>query len=117
MNVSPKVGQGFVPTPSARQALAAEGGEQKAIMHGEGKQSRPKDPILKRVLSHPCRLAVLDYLMQKRETGTDEEELVEVLDLPAPKVKYHLLVLRGADLIARADDPAQGYIATASAAL
>jgi DNA-binding transcriptional ArsR family regulator len=90
--------------------------EQKAIMQGEGKQPSPKDPVLGRALSHPKRLAILGYLMEKRGTVTEEEALVEVLDLPAPRVKYHLSVLQGADLIAPADDPAQGYIATASAA-
>jgi DNA-binding transcriptional ArsR family regulator len=84
-------------------------------MQDKGKQPSPKDPVLERALSHPKRLAMLGYLTEKRETGTDEEELVEALDLSAPRVKYHLLVLRGAALIAHVDDREQGYIAAASA--
>lgn len=86
-------------------------------MRDEGKQPCPKDPVLKRALSHPKRLAMLGYLVEKRRTGTDEEELVEALGLPISRVKYHLWVLQSADVITRVDDPAQGYIATASAAL
>jgi DNA-binding transcriptional ArsR family regulator len=89
-------------------------------VQGESKQPRPKDPVLERALSHPKRLAMFGYLMEKRGTGT-EEELVEALDLPAPRVKYHLLVLRGADLIAHIEVQGRGtadrYIATASAGL
>jgi DNA-binding transcriptional ArsR family regulator len=92
--------------------------EQKAIMQDEGKQPSPKDPVLERALSHPKRLAMLGYLMEQRGTGTDEEELVEALDLSPPRVKYHLLVLQSADLIAHVDDLEQGrYIAAASAGL
>ena len=92
--------------------------EQKAIMQGEGKQPSPKDPVLERALSHPKRLAMLGYLMEKRGTGTDEEELVEVLDLSPPRVKYHLSVLRSADLVAHVDGRGQGrYIAAAAAGL
>ncbi|MFL5901039.1 MAG: winged helix-turn-helix domain-containing protein [Solirubrobacterales bacterium] len=109
-----------VPTPSARQGTAAEGVEQKALMQDEGKQPQT-DPVRERALSHPKRLAMLGYLMEKRGTGTEEEELVEVLDLPAPRVKYHLTVLQSADLIAHVDDLEQGtasrYIAAASAGL
>jgi len=101
--------------PRRDKALAAEGVEQKAIMQDEGKQSSPTDSALKQALSHPRRLDMLGYLMRKRGTRTDEAELVEALDLPAPKVKYHLVILQGADLIAHTDDPTQGYIAAASA--
>jgi DNA-binding transcriptional ArsR family regulator len=84
-------------------------------MQDDGKQPQ-MDPVLERALSHPKRLDMLGFLTHKGGAGADEEELAEVLDLSAPRVKYHLSVLLGADLIARADDPAQGYIATASAA-
>ena len=86
-------------------------------MRDESKQP-PTDSVIKRALSHPNRLAMLSYLMEKQGTGTEEEELVEVLDLPAPRVKYHLLVLQSAGLIAHVDDLEQGrYIAAASAGL
>jgi DNA-binding transcriptional ArsR family regulator len=92
--------------------------EQKAIMQGEGKQPSPKDPVLERALSHPKRLSMLGYLMEKRGAGTDKEELAEALDLSSPRVKYHLSVLRGADLIAHIDGRGQDrYIAAAAAGL
>jgi|GEM_PF-1052707 len=88
-------------------------------MQGEGKRPQT-DPVFERALSHPKRLDMLGYLMQKNGTGTDEAELVEALDLSAPRVKYHLLVLQSADLIAHVDDlegTANRYIAAASAGL
>jgi len=89
-------------------------------MQGEGKQPQT-DPVLERALSHPKRLEMLGYLMQKKGTGTDEAELVEALDLSALRVKYHLAILQSADLIAHVDDLEQGtasrYIAAASAGL
>lgn len=103
--------------PRRDKALAAEGVEQKAIMQGKGKQPQA-DPALGQALSHPKRLEILGYLMEKKEAGTDEEELVEALGLPSLRVGYHLSVLQGADLIAHADDLEQGrYIASASAGL
>ncbi len=103
--------------PRRDKALAAEGVEQKALMQDDGKHPQT-DPVLEQARSHPKRLEMLRYLVQKKGTGTDEAELVEALDLSAPRVKYHLLVLRSADLIAHADDPEQcRYIAAASAGL
>jgi DNA-binding transcriptional ArsR family regulator len=90
--------------------------EQKAIMRDEDKHPQA-DPVLEQALSHPKRQKRLGYLMQKRKTGTDEAELIEALNLSASRVKYHLSVLQGADLIAHADDSAQGYVAAASASL
>ncbi len=88
-------------------------------MQDEGKPQT--DPVLERALSHPKRLEMLGYLMQKKGTVTDEAELVEALDLSTPRVKYHLLVLQSADLIAHVDVLEQGttsrYIAAASAGL
>lgn len=86
----------------------------------ETNQQLPKmDPLLQRALSHPKRLAMLGYLMQKRNEGTDEDELADVLDLSLGKVKYHLQVLYEADLIAHAEGRestgAERYIAAASA--
>lgn len=88
-------------------------------MQDEGKQHQT-DPVLERALSHPKRLEMLGYLAQKKGEGTDEAELVEALDLSTPRVKYHLLVLSSAGLIAHLEDQelgAAGYIATASAGL
>jgi DNA-binding transcriptional ArsR family regulator len=86
-------------------------------MQDEGKHPQA-DPVLKRALSHPRRLEVLDYLMQKKEAGTGEAELAEALDLSSPRVGYHLLVLQNADLIVPVADREQGrYIAAASAGL
>jgi DNA-binding transcriptional ArsR family regulator len=91
--------------------------EQKAIMQDKGKQPQA-DSVLERALSHPKRLAMLGYLAEKQGTGTDEEELVGALDLSPPGVKYHLLVLQGAGLIAHVDDLGQSrYIAAAAAGL
>lgn len=85
----------------------------------QDKGKRPQvDPVLEQALSHPKRLDILGYLMKKRGTGTDEKELVEALGLLVPGVKYHLLVLQGAGLIAHADGLEHGrYIAAASAGL
>jgi DNA-binding transcriptional ArsR family regulator len=77
------------------------------------------DPLLQRALSHPKRLAMLGYLMQKQGEGTDEIELADALDLSLAKVKYHLRVLYEADLIAHAEEresaTAERYVAAASA--
>lgn len=86
-------------------------------MRDESKQP-PTDPVIMRSLSHPKRLEMLGYLRQKG-TGTDEAELVVALGLSAPRVGYHLSVLRSADLIAHVDDWKQGtadrYVAASSA--
>jgi DNA-binding transcriptional ArsR family regulator len=58
---------------------------------------------IQRALRHPRRTEILLYLMQKDE-GTDEDELARFLDLTIAKVRYHLMVLRDADLISRADE-------------
>ena len=83
-------------------------------------QQLPKmDPLLRRALSHPKRLAMLGYLMQRRDSGTDGAELADALDLSLAKVRYHLRVLCEADLIAHVEDgesvTAERYIAAASA--
>jgi DNA-binding transcriptional ArsR family regulator len=57
--------------------------------------------VIKRALSHPKRLEMLGYLRQK---GTvTEAELIAALDLAGPRVKYHLLVLQSASLIAHVE--------------
>jgi DNA-binding transcriptional ArsR family regulator len=53
-----------------------------------------------RALAHPKRAEILSYLTQKRgEEGADESRLADSLGLSKAKVKYHLAVLRDADLI------------------
>lgn len=59
------------------------------------------EPALKRALSHPKRLAIFEYLAQK--SRADEVELVEALDLTAPRAKYHLSVLLDAGLIVQVE--------------
>jgi DNA-binding transcriptional ArsR family regulator len=86
-------------------------------MQDERKQP-PTDPVLERALSHPKRLEMLGYLAQKKGVGTDEAELIEALDLALPRVKYHLLVLQSADLIAHVGRETAGrYVAASSAHL
>lgn len=81
----------------------------------QGKQPNQAEPAIKRALGHPKRLAIFEYLTQKG--GADEGELVEALDLPAPRLKYHLLVLESADLIAHVEERGRGsagrYVAAA----
>jgi DNA-binding MarR family transcriptional regulator len=91
----------------------------KRRLYMQDKGKRPQaDPVLEQALSHPKRLDILGYLVKKRGTGTGQEELSEALGLSAPRVKYHLLVLRGADLIAHVDGLEHSrYIAAASAGL
>jgi DNA-binding transcriptional ArsR family regulator len=90
--------------------------EQKAIIVQDKSKQPQANPVLEQALSHPRRLEMLDYLVRKREVGTDETELAEALDLSASRVGYHLLVLRSADLIASVSDREQGrYVAAASA--
>jgi len=88
------------------------------LMQGESKQPQT-DSALKQALSHPRRLEMLGYLAQKKGTGTDEAELVEALDLSASRVRYHLLVLSSAGLIAHLEGREQGrtdrYVAASSA--
>jgi hypothetical protein len=53
-----------------------------------------------------------------KKVGTDEEELAETIGLSFPLTKYHLGVLRCANLIASVGDREQGaaarYVAAAS---
>ena len=83
-------------------------------MQDQGKQPKP-EPAIKRALGHPKRLEIFGYLTQKG--GADETELVEVLGLTAPTVRYHLSVLEDADLIANVKDRGLGstdrYVAAA----
>lgn len=67
----------------------------------------PDDTALKRAVRHPKRLELLGYLAGKK-SGTEEKELAEVLGLTPPLVKYHLKVLRSADLVARVEEFARG---------
>jgi DNA-binding transcriptional ArsR family regulator len=58
------------------------------------------DAQTQRALAHPKRAEILGYLMQKKGgRGADENDLADSLGLSTVKVKYHLAVLRDADLI------------------
>lgn len=62
------------------------------------------DAKIQRALVHPKRTKILGYLMQREsEAGTDENELADSLGLTTANVKYHLTVLRDANLISRTD--------------
>ena len=88
-------------------------------MDDASKQSHAIGPLVQQALSHSRRTAMLGCLVQKKGTGTDEAELADALDLTMPTVRYHLLVLRDADLITHVGDREPGtterYIAAASA--
>ena len=90
-------------------------------MQGTSKQPNSSEPTIKRALGHPKRVEMLGCLMQKG-AGMDEGELAEALGLTFPLVKYHLMVLHSADLVAQVDDGETGnsgrsYIAAASAGM
>lgn len=73
-------------------------------MHDENRPPE-MDQLLTRALSHPKRREVLAYLMGKREgTGTSEGDLADAFGLTAARLKYHLTVLRSADLVVRLED-------------
>jgi len=76
-------------------------------MRDQGKQSSHDEIVLKRAVRHPKRLELLGYLAGKK-SGTEEDELAEVLGLTPPLVKYHLEVLRSADLVAHVEESAGG---------
>jgi DNA-binding transcriptional ArsR family regulator len=84
-------------------------------MQDQGKQPSHHETALKRAVCHPKRLAMLGYLAGK-ESGTEEDELADVLGLTPPLVKYHLGVLRSANLVANVEESVRGaadrYIAT-----
>jgi DNA-binding transcriptional ArsR family regulator len=86
-------------------------------MQSHSKPPNPAEPAIKRALGHPKRLEIFGYLTQKG--AADEAELVEALDLAAPRVRYHLSVLQSAELIAHVagGEAGHSYIAAASAGL
>ncbi len=62
--------------------------------------------LLKGALSHPARQEILGYLMGSAEPMS-KGDLADVLDIGEAKVKYHLKVLRDADLVVQ-DEEGQG---------
>ena len=56
-------------------------------------------------LRHPKRVGMLSYLMERRE-GVGEDELAAAVGLTLPGARYHLTILRGADLVTDVDQPA-----------
>jgi hypothetical protein len=77
-----------------------------STLQDASEQPNSPEPPIGGTLGHPKRREIFEYLTQKG--GADEGELVEALDLPAPRLKYHLSVLESADLIAHVEDAAQG---------
>lgn len=75
-------------------------------------QEHPAGPLAKQALSHPERFDILGCITQ-RGTGIGEGELADVLGLTRAKVKYHLTVLRNADLVAPVDHAPDRYVAAA----
>lgn len=72
------------------------------------------DPLIAQAVSHPSRMAALVYLVAKQGEETEEAELAESLAMPLPAVRYHLTVLRDADLITCVNtEPAERYVAAA----
>lgn len=85
------------------------GGALRAL-HVSNQKKQPAEPQVKQALSHPERFEMFDRIVQG-EAGVGERELAEALGLTRAKVKYHLLVLSKADLIAEADKDDGRFIA------
>lgn len=66
--------------------------------------------LAKQALSHAERSDMLTRITQAG-VGMDAAELAEALDLTVAKVRYHLLVLHKADLIAPTDEADDRYVA------
>jgi len=73
-------------------------------------QEKPAKPSVERALSHPERFEMLDCIKQ-RKTGVSEGELADALGLSRAKVRYHLTVLRNAELVERPDSAGGRYVA------
>lgn len=67
-------------------------------MRVHSKHSSHDEAPLRRAVRHPKRLEMLGYLAGAK-VETDEIELAETLGLSLPLAKYHLGVLRCADLV------------------
>ncbi len=78
-------------------------------LYVKDRQGQPAGPLVKQALSHPERFGMLDCIA-RREAGMGEGELADALGLARAKVKYHLTVLRNADLVAQAQGDGR-YIA------
>ncbi len=78
-------------------------------------QEQPAGSLVKQALSHPERSDMLGCITQ-RGSGMGEGELADALGLTRAKVKYHLTVLRNADLIAPAEQAPDRYVAAAAGA-
>ena len=72
-------------------------------------KERDRQPA-KQALSHSERFAMVAQIAEAGE-GLNAAELAEALDLTVAKARYHLLVLRRADLITPTDDPDERYVA------
>lgn len=75
----------------------------------EDRDKQPAGPLARQVLSHPMRSEMLACITRK---GTaDAVELADELGLSTARAKYHLLVLRNADLVEPIDEANGQYAA------
>ena len=77
-------------------------------MKDEDKQ--PARSLAKQALSHPERSEMLACITRKG-TGSDAAELAEALGISTAKARYHLTVLRNAELVEQVDDAVGQYVA------
>lgn len=74
-------------------------------MPGQSEQTDSEGPLLRRALGHPKRVGMLSFLMDRGE-GVEEAELAAALGLTLSGARYHLTILRVADLVTVVDRPA-----------
>jgi DNA-binding transcriptional ArsR family regulator len=61
--------------------------------------------MLRGALGHPKRLEILLFLLAQK--SGDEIELTKALEDTLPRIKYHLEVLRSADMVAHVAESTQ----------
>ena len=71
---------------------------------------QPEWHLAKQALSHAERYEMLTRITEAG-VGMNAAELAEALGLTVAKVRYHLLILRRADLVAPTDDADERYVA------
>lgn len=76
----------------------------------EDEDKQPAGPLAKQALSHPERSEML-ALITRKGTGADAAELAEALGISIAKAKYHLMVLRSAELVESIDEANGHYVA------
>lgn len=78
-------------------------------------EGQPAGALVEQALSHPDRVEMLGRIEQ-RNTGIEEVELADALGMTRAKAKYHLAVLRNAELVAPADRESDLYVLAGSGA-